>query len=235
MTHLLSSRRTRIYTGALVALIAAGGSGLLMAQAAGGQSGGGLGDVRPDTRAIPPAQTKSAQPAEPNPEAFRPEVATPLKAADDLIKAGKNTEAMAKIREAEQVPDRTAVENYVLNRMRGIVASSLGDMLTATRSFEAVIASGRSPPAEQLRLAEALAVMYFKADEYPKAISWTTRYLDDGGTNPEIRMLQVRSMYLSGDYAGAAKLCVPWSTPMKKPGRRRRSISFGCSRAVTSS
>jgi tetratricopeptide (TPR) repeat protein len=146
----------------------------------------------------------SAQAPDPNADLFRPEVAKPLTAADEFIKAGKFGEAQVKIREAEQVPDRTPLENYIINRMRGIAAIGMGDAATASRSFEAVIASGRSPIGEQLKLAEALAVMYFKSGDYPKAVTWTERYLKDGGTNPEMRMQLVRSRYLAEDYAGAA-------------------------------
>lgn len=146
----------------------------------------------------------SAQGLEANADVFRPEVSKPLTAADEFIKAGKFGEAQVKIREAEQVSNRTPLENYVINRMRGIAAMGMGDEATAARSFEAVMASGRSPIAEQQRLAEALAVMYFKSGDYKKAVAWNERYLKDGGTNPEMRMQLVRSRYLAEDYAGAA-------------------------------
>ena len=45
-------------------------------------------------------------------EVFREQVAKPLQAADELIKAGKYAEAMVKIREAEQIADRTPLEAY---------------------------------------------------------------------------------------------------------------------------
>ncbi|MEO8302575.1 MAG: tetratricopeptide repeat protein [Betaproteobacteria bacterium] len=177
MKPIRHSWRTLVRCALLIALVLAGGGVLLPAA----------------------AQTPDA-----NADLFRPEVAKPLSAADEFIKAGKFGEAQLKIREAEQVPDRTPLENYIINRMRGIAAIGMGDSATASRSFEAVIASGRSPIGEQLKLAEALAVMYFKAGDYPKAVTWTERYLKDGGTNPEMRMQLVRSRYLAEDYAGAA-------------------------------
>jgi len=108
------------------------------------------------------------------------------------------------MREAESVADRTAMEDYRINRMRGVAAAGKGDMPTASKSFEAVIASGRSPPAEQLTLAEALVAMYFKAGDYPRSVTWARRYLKDGGTNPDMRIQLVRSLYLSNDFAVAA-------------------------------
>ena len=150
--------------------------------------------------AVASAQTP---PTDPN-DVFRAEVGKPLQAAEELIKAGKYPDAMAKIREAEQVPNPTAIETYNVNRMRGVAAMGMGDTQTAAKSFDAVIASGRSPPADQLKLIEMMSVMYFKGRDYANATTWTQRYLKAGGTNPEMRMQLVRSLYLGEQYGAAA-------------------------------
>ncbi len=151
-------------------------------------------------------------------DVLRPEVAAPLQAAEELIKAGKYDEALLKIREAEQIADRTAFEGYVINRMRGVAASGKGDMLTATGSFEAVIASGRSPAGEQLTLAEALTLLYFKAGDYAKAAAWARRYLKDDGTNPEMRMQLVRSLYPCRRFRGRRGGAPPHARRRRKGG-----------------
>jgi Tfp pilus assembly protein PilF len=150
--------------------------------------------------AIASAQTPQADPN----DVFRAEVGKPLQEAEQLIKAGKYSEAMAKIREAEQVPNPSAIETYNINRMRGVAAMGTGDAQTAARSFDAVIASGRSPPADQLKLMETVSTMYFKGRDYANAATWTQRYLKAGGTNPEMRMQLVRSLYLGEQYPAAA-------------------------------
>ena len=150
--------------------------------------------------AIATAQTPTLDPN----DVIRPDVATPLQAAGELIKAGKYSDAMAKIREAEQVPNPTAVETYNINRMRGIAAMGLGDTQTAAEAFDAVIASGRSPPADQLKLIEAVSAMYFKSRDYANAATWTQRYLKSGGTNPDMRTQLARSLYFGEQYTAAA-------------------------------
>ncbi|KAB2839324.1 MAG: hypothetical protein F9K47_16180, partial [Burkholderiales bacterium] len=70
-------------------------------------------------------------------EAVRPEIGKPLKAAGDLLKAGKHKEALAKIREADAVGNKTANETYLLERMRGSAAAGAGDVPAAIKSFEA--------------------------------------------------------------------------------------------------
>src|SRR4249919_1280278 len=60
-------------------------------------------------------------------EAIRAEVGKPLQAARDLYKQGKYKEALAKLREAEAVPNRTASENHLIEQMRAAIASQAGD------------------------------------------------------------------------------------------------------------
>ena len=146
----------------------------------------------------------AAQTGDAKVETVRPEIGKPVQAAQEFISARKYSEALAAIREAEGIADRTPYESYVIDRLRGVAAAGAGDTPTATRSFEAIIASGRLPPAEHIMIVEAVAVMYFKAADYPKAVIWLSRYFKDGGADPQMRMLQVRSLYLADDFAGAA-------------------------------
>src|SRR5262245_25289384 len=90
-------------------------------------------------------------------DSVRPELGKPLSAGIELLKAGKFTEALAKVKEAEAIPDRTPYENFVLDQLRGGAAAGAGDTATAMRSYEAVIATNRLPPAEALPIIEGLA------------------------------------------------------------------------------
>ena len=158
---------------------------------------------QPQAPSQPPSQSQTPSEAQPN--AFRPQILTPLKAAEELIRAEKFGEALVKIREADAVPNRTATENVAIERMRAIAASGAGDVPTATRSFETVLAAGGLTPAERAKMIEVLAQLYFKAKDYPKASSWASRYASEGGTNAEIRGLMIQSLYLAGDCANAAR------------------------------
>ena len=89
--------------------------------------------------------------------------------------------------------------------MRVSAAAGAGDTETAIKATEAVIASGRLPPAEQLKMIEAIAGAAYRAKDYPKAIVWSSRYLKEGGANPQIRSLLIQSHYLNNDFASAAK------------------------------
>ena len=166
--------------------------------------GGAVATSQAQTQQAPQPQPQPS-PGQAQPTAFRAEVATPLRAAEELIRAGKFAEALAKIREADAVPDRTATENVTIERMRAVAASSAGDVPTATRSFELVLAAGGLAPTERAKMIEVLAQLYFQAKEYPKAASWASRYLSEGGSNADMRWLMIRSQYLADDCVSAVR------------------------------
>jgi hypothetical protein len=138
-------------------------------------------------------------------EAFRPAIATPLQAAEQAIRAKKYDEALARIRDAEAVADRTPGENLAIERMRAIAASGAGDIPTATRSFETVINSGKVAPADQATMIQVVAQLYFQGKDYAKAATWAARSLKENGPNPDMLWLMVRAQYLAGDCASAAR------------------------------
>jgi hypothetical protein len=138
-------------------------------------------------------------------EPLRPEIGKPLQAAQELIKAQRYKEALAKVHEAEAAGPRNANETYYVERMRIAAASGAGDVDTAARSFEALSGTGRVSGPDKLRMIESIAGGYYRNKQYAKAQQWGQLYFRDGGTSPAIRTLLIQSQYLSGDYAGATR------------------------------
>ena len=138
-------------------------------------------------------------------EGVRPEVGRPLQAAQEMIKAGKYREALAKVRDADAVGGKNGNESLLIERMRIAAASGAGDVETAARSFEVISASGKVGAADKIRMIESIAGGYYRAREYAKAQVWYQRYFREGGTSAANRTLMVQTQYLSGDFAGAAK------------------------------
>lgn len=135
-------------------------------------------------------------------ESARPEIGKPLQAAHDLVKAGKYREALARIREAEAVPNQNPYERFMTDRLRGVAAAGAGDDATAIRSFEAVLNSGRLQAAETLPLLESLASSAYRMKDYARAVEWAKRYFQAGGSSEQMRNLKTASHYQLGDYAG---------------------------------
>ncbi len=138
-------------------------------------------------------------------EALRPEVGKPLQAAQEMVKAGKYREALAKVREADAVANKNANESYTIERMRIAAASGAGDVDTAARSYEVLAGSSRTAAADKIRMVESIAGAYYRNKDYPRAMQWSQRYFKEGGTSASMRTLLIQAQYLSGDYAGAAR------------------------------
>src|SRR6185369_16200653 len=98
----LPGRRVRRAATAALLLAIGGAVGTSSAQTYGPPA------ARPQSPSQPSSQSQApSQPqAQSQPNAFRPEILAPLKAAEELIRAGKFGEALVKIREVDTVPNR---------------------------------------------------------------------------------------------------------------------------------
>jgi tetratricopeptide (TPR) repeat protein len=134
-------------------------------------------------------------------DTLRPDVAKPLNTAQDLYRAHKYKDALAKIAQAAAVPDKTPYENYMVLEMRGAAAMAAGDDATAAQAYESLLGSGRLGAEDEQRTTAALAGIYFQQKNYARAIATAQRYQKAGGADPQMRTLLVQSYYLSGDCA----------------------------------
>lgn len=152
-------------------------------------------------------------------EAVRPEVGKPLQAAQDLLKSQRFKDALAKVREADAVPNKTAGEAALVERMRLSAALSAGENDQAARAFEALVAANRMSQADQLRVMESLASGYYRAKDTAKAVQWAQRHLREGGTSQNMRQLIAAAQFESGDFAGIAKQLQAEIAETEKAGR----------------
>lgn len=152
-------------------------------------------------------------------ETIRPEVGKPLQAAQDLVKAQKPRDALAKVDEADAVAAKTPIESYLVQRVRASAAAAAGDVPAMIGALEAIVASGRLQQPEVVTMAQALAGGYYRVKDYPKAISWATRYRTEGGTDPQIRAVLIHSYYQSGAFDHAAQELLSDVQAEEKAGR----------------
>ena len=168
-------------------------------------SAAGYGAVIPAVLTSAAVALAADQAPESKGESVRPEVGNPLQAAQELIKAQKYKQALAKIQEADAAKDKTAYELYVIDRLRGVAAAGAGDTEVAIKSFESAINSGRLSPPEKLKMMEALAGMSYRRKDYAAAIAWATRYGKEGGTGEDVHRLLIQAYYLNNDFANAER------------------------------
>ena len=131
----------------------------------------------------------------------RPEVGKPIQAALDLLKSKRGKDALAKVQEADAVPNKTPYEGYMVERVRAQAAAAAGDAAGAARAFEATAASPSVSGSERLQFLAAAAGQYYLAKNYAKAAELGTRYFKEGGTDKSIRTTYIQALYLSNDFA----------------------------------
>jgi hypothetical protein len=132
-------------------------------------------------------------------QGVRPEVAKPLQAASDLLKAGKAREALAKAREADAVGGKTGAEQLMIDRMKGAAAQRAGDNATAIAAFEA--AFPKLSGAEAAQVAESIAFAYSQQKNNARASEWVAKARAAGGSSTSLNQLAAYLQSQSGDYA----------------------------------
>src|SRR5712672_168556 len=151
------------------------------------------------------AASALAQEPAPSGPTVRPEVGKPIQAAIELLKSKKGKEALAKVREAQAVGDRTPYENYLVERVLGQAAATAGEPAIAARAFENVATSPASPEGERRPFLAAAASQYYVVKNYAKTAELAARYFKDGGTEKSVRTIYIQALYLGNDFAGAAR------------------------------
>jgi hypothetical protein len=136
-------------------------------------------------------------------QGVRAEIGKPLQQAADLLKGGKAKEALAKVREAEAIANRTPAEQLTIDRMKAAAAQRAGDMATALLALEAVAPKVSGPELGQV--AEQLANAYAQQRNNAKANEWLQKAIAAGNNGPTIKQLQSYLQGASGDYAAIAK------------------------------
>ncbi|MBI3714429.1 MAG: hypothetical protein HY255_00340 [Betaproteobacteria bacterium] len=144
-----------------------------------------------------------ADPAKPT---VRMEIATPLKAAQALLKDKKYAEALVEIAKTDAFAEQTPHEVYVINHLRGVAAAFADQKELAVKSLQASLATGRFPPADFAQTYEVMSGLYYKMKDYKNAAVWANKALNEAGsTNAETRYVLAYSSFLQDDFATTIK------------------------------
>lgn len=153
-------------------------------------------------------------------EALRAEIGKPLQQAAELLKTGKAKEALAKVREADAVTNKTPAEQLMIDRVRGAAAFRAGDPATAIRSFESVYASGQVSGAERGQIAEQIAFAYSQTKDWAKTREWIGKAQQAGNSSPQLNQLLAYANAQSGDYSAIAREAQAAVNAAEQAGRR---------------
>ncbi|MHB8667357.1 MAG: tetratricopeptide repeat protein [Burkholderiales bacterium] len=155
--------------------------------------------------ALAPVATALAQEQKSDGKTVRPEIGKPLQAALDLLKHRRGKEALARVHEADAVPNKTPYESYLVTRVRAQSEAASGEAAGAGRDFETIAAAPAASGAERVQFLGAAAGQYYLARNYAKAAELAGRYFKDGGSDKSMRTLYIQALYLANDFAAAGK------------------------------
>lgn len=135
----------------------------------------------------------------------RPEIGNPLLEAQRLLIEKNNKAAAEKVAAAEAVADKTPYELHILARVKGALATAMGDADLAVQQYELASQGPWLKQADKVARLQAIVALYYNAKNYVKAIEWIEKYQQAGGADPAMNMVLAQSYYLKADYANAAK------------------------------
>lgn len=148
----------------------------------------------------------------------RAEIGKPLQQAGELLRAGKAREALAEVRKADAVANKTPAEQLTIDRMKAAAAQRAGDTATAIAALEAI--HEKAGGTEKGQVAEQLASAYAQARNNAKATEWLNRAIAAGNNSASVRQLQQYLQSAGGDYAAIAKDAAAAVAAAEQAGRK---------------
>ncbi len=160
--------------------------------------------------ALSPVTTRAQSAASPAASAasgptLRAEIATPLQAAQNALRAGNHGEALARVAEAEKIAAPTPYERYVLLRLKAAALYGAGELERAAQAFDSALDLPDMPAADRLPVLEISAKLALQRKDYPRAVARLKVYFAAGGADAELRGLYPQVLALAGDSPGAAR------------------------------
>jgi tetratricopeptide (TPR) repeat protein len=131
-------------------------------------------------------------------------LAKPLKAAQDAMAAKNYDEAMAKIKEAQAVPEKTPYDNWVINTFLLKVYAAKQDMASEVPVIENLAQSQYTTPDQKKIYLKSVAQYYYQTKDYNKALETANEAVKAGASDSDVMGLIARSQYLTGKYKEAA-------------------------------
>jgi tetratricopeptide repeat protein len=112
-------------------------------------------------------------------------MAKPLKAAQEAVQAKKYTDALARLKEAEAIPDKTPYDQFVIAYLYEQIYVPQNDPVSAAPYLEQLTQSQYTPAASKLSMYKALMSINLQQKNYPKAEEFALDAIKAGDSSDE--------------------------------------------------
>jgi tetratricopeptide (TPR) repeat protein len=134
------------------------------------------------------------------------QIAKPMAAAQDAMRAKRWQEVLAKTREAEAVPGaKSQFDLYWMSEFRGYAYHNLRQSAEAARELEAGLNSPCMPESGKVERYKALVGLYTGLRNYPKVIDYGNRAIKST-RDPDMYVAVAQAYYQSGNNKDAVRV-----------------------------
>jgi tetratricopeptide (TPR) repeat protein len=128
--------------------------------------------------------------------AVRPEVAKPLQAAQDALKAGQFESALTLSQQLLAMTGITPAEKPLIQRTLAVAALQAKNFPLAVSTLESLIQEmpGETPAAQKIPLIESLLNASQQAQDFARVVTWARTYLKLEGSNPSVRPVLIQTL-----------------------------------------
>jgi hypothetical protein len=130
-------------------------------------------------------------------------VTKPMFEAQKAVKAGDWQTAMAKLKEAQAVPEKTPFDDYKINQFMAYAAVNLQDYPAAIAAYEGMASSTEEDPADKASTRHNLVLLTYAAKDYAKAIKYGEELAALGPVDDKIGTTLAQAYYFTNNYPKA--------------------------------
>jgi len=143
----------------------------------------------------------------------------PLHEVQDLLKAKKYTEAIAKLKDAEAIGGKSAYDQHVINEFLVSAYINTQNYGEAAKALEAELNDGFTPESEKAQMYRAAVETNYQVKNYDKVIELGNQAIKAGSADDRMRTMVGQAYYLKGDYKGALKFWENYVDQQVKAGQ----------------
>jgi tetratricopeptide (TPR) repeat protein len=132
-------------------------------------------------------------------------VGKPLKAAQDDLKKGDYSGALAKLNEADALPKKSPYEEHLIHEMEGYAYVRTHNYVQAAKALEPGLTDGFLDPSQIPQRTVALAQLNYQIKNYDKAIQFGEEAIDKGWADAQMPTLVGQAYYLKNDWKGTVR------------------------------
>jgi tetratricopeptide (TPR) repeat protein len=150
------------------------------------------------------------------------QVAKQLTEAKKLAGSKQWDAALAALKKARAVPEKSLYADYKINEFTAYVLTQQKKYREAADVFEQIVDSRQAPAAAVAGHLKTAAQLYYQAEQYPRAVDAAGRALKEAPADPELLALLGQAQYLTKDFQRAAATFQRLVTATQQQGQRPR-------------